>query len=147
MNEQANDLSNKESLPEANLRTETVRNTYKAKEQREIERIRRKDTGEEEGEEPLQKLRRLDRQTTDKSSALSLAVGIIGALIFGVGMCCTMVWQGMWFIPGIFIGLAGIAVAACAYPVYKAVLKAERKRVAPKVLRICEELEGKKPQA
>ena len=79
--------------------------------------------------------------------ALSLAVGVIGALILGVGMCCTMVWQGVWFIPGIFIGLAGIAVAACAYPVYKAVLRAERKRVAPQVLRICEELEGKKPQA
>ncbi len=147
MNEQANDQTCKKNPPEAAVRTETFRYTYKAKEQREIERIRRNYMDEEEGEEPLQKLRRLDRKTTDKSSALSLAVGVIGALIFGVGMCCTMVWQGVWFIPGILIGLAGLAVAACAYPVYKAVLKAERKRVAPEILRICEELEGKNPQA
>ncbi len=47
-------------------------------------------------------------------SILSAAVGIAGALLLGLGMCFCMVWGKM--VPGIVIGIAGIAVLLCLIP-------------------------------
>lgn len=44
-------------------------------------------------------------------------LGIVGALILGVGMCLTMVWSNM--ILGIVIGLAGIVLLLCLIPLTK----------------------------
>lgn len=111
--------------------------TYSAKEQEEVNRIRKKYVAEDN---KLEQLRRLDAGVTEKATAVSIIVGVIGALVLGVGMCCAMVWQGMWFIPGIVIGLAGMAVVAMAYPIYQKVLKKERKKIAPEIIRLTDEL-------
>lgn len=44
-------------------------------------------------------------------------IGIVGALLFGIGMCLTMVWSHM--IIGILIGIAGIIVLLCLIPFVK----------------------------
>lgn len=44
-------------------------------------------------------------------------IGIIGALLLGVGMCLTMVWSHM--VIGIAIGLIGIVVLLCLIPFIK----------------------------
>ena len=44
-------------------------------------------------------------------------LGIIGALLLGVGMCLTMVWSNM--ILGIVIGIVGIVVLLCVIPLTK----------------------------
>lgn len=44
-------------------------------------------------------------------------LGIVGAIVFGVGMCFTMVWGKM--IVGIIIGLVGIVLLLCLIPVCK----------------------------
>ena len=44
-------------------------------------------------------------------------IGIIGALLLGVGMCLTMVWSNM--VLGIVIGIAGIVVLMCLIPFIK----------------------------
>lgn len=44
-------------------------------------------------------------------------IGIIGALLLGVGMCLTMVWSHM--VIGIVIGLIGIVVLLCLIPFIK----------------------------
>lgn len=41
-------------------------------------------------------------------------IGIIGALLLGVGMCLTMVWSHM--IAGIAVGIVGIVVILCLIP-------------------------------
>lgn len=111
--------------------------TYSAKEQEEINRIRKKYLATED---KMEQLRKLDAGVTEKATAVSIIVGVIGALIMGVGMCCTIVWQGIWFIPGIIIGLIGMAVLALAYPIYQKVLKKEREKIAPEVIRLTDEL-------
>ncbi len=45
-------------------------------------------------------------------------LGIVGALVLGVGMCMTMVWQNL-MIPGIVIGIIGIVLLLCLIPLCK----------------------------
>lgn len=47
----------------------------------------------------------------------AVLIGIIGALLLGVGMCLTMVWSHM--VMGIVIGLVGIVVLLCLIPFVK----------------------------
>ena len=44
-------------------------------------------------------------------------IGIVGALLLGVGMCLTMVWSNM--VVGIIIGIVGIVVLLCLIPFIK----------------------------
>ena len=44
-------------------------------------------------------------------------IGIVGALLFGVGMCLTMVWSNM--VVGIIVGIVGIIVLLCLIPFIK----------------------------
>lgn len=44
-----------------------------------------------------------------------IALGIVGALTLGVGMCMTMVWEGM-MIWGIIVGIIGIILLLCLIP-------------------------------
>lgn len=112
--------------------------TYSSAQQQEIRNIRKKYLPPEE--DKMAQLRRLDQSVAQKGTAASLIVGILGALLLGIGMCCCMVWAGNWFIPGIIIGLAGIALVCCAWPLYVRVTEKERKRIAPEILRLTDEL-------
>lgn len=112
--------------------------TYSARQQEEIRNIRKKYVAPEE--DKMDQLRRLDRSAAMKGSTVSLIVGILGTLLMGIGMCCTMVWAGEWFVPGIVIGVAGIALICCAYPLYVRVTEKERRKIASEVLRLTDEL-------
>ena len=112
--------------------------TYSAEEQQELKRIREKYLPKEENK--MEQLRSLDSKATGKATMIAIIIGVIGTLLLGVGMCCTMVWQGKWFVPGILVGIIGIGIVAIAYPVYNKTLKTEREKIAPEVLRLTEEL-------
>lgn len=114
------------------------RYTYSAKEQEELIRIRQKYAPPEE--DKMEQIRRLDRSVNEKGTVISIILGVLGTLILGLGMSCALVWQGMLFLPGIFIGLAGIGILASAYPVYNHVTRKERERIAPEILRLTDEL-------
>lgn len=47
----------------------------------------------------------------------AVLIGIVGALLLGVGMCLTMVWSNM--IVGIIVGVLGIVVLLCLIPFAK----------------------------
>jgi uncharacterized membrane protein YeaQ/YmgE (transglycosylase-associated protein family) len=44
-------------------------------------------------------------------------LGVVGAIVLGVGMCMTMIWNMM--IPGIIVGIVGIVLLLCLIPVIK----------------------------
>ena len=112
--------------------------TYSAEEQQELKRIREKYLPKEENK--MEQLRSLDSKATGKATMIAIIIGVIGTLLLGVGMCCTLVWQGRWFVPGILVGIIGIGIVAIAYPVYNKTLKTEREKIAPEVLKLTEEL-------
>lgn len=118
--------------------SESFRYTYSAKEQEEIKKIREKYIPKEENK--MEQLRHLDQEVTRKGTSYSILIGIIGSLLLGLGMSCTLVWQGIWFIPGIIIGVIGMAIVAVAYPVYNIVTKREREKIAPEIIRLTDEL-------
>ncbi|HIY28703.1 MAG TPA: hypothetical protein H9679_06675 [Firmicutes bacterium] len=117
---------------------QTFHYTYSARQQEEIQSIRKKYLPKEE--DKMEQLRRLDQGTTKKGRILSITLGVIGCLLLGVGMCCTMVWMEQLFIPGIIIGLIGIGAVIAAYPLYTRVTRKEREKVAPQILQLTEEL-------
>jgi len=112
--------------------------TYSAKQQEEIKSIRNKYIAPEEDKMSL--LRKLDNQVTRKATMNAIIIGVVGALLLGVGMSCVMVWAGGWFFPGIIVGVIGIAFVSLAYPLYNRILKQEREKAAPEILRLTEEL-------
>lgn len=117
---------------------EGFRYTYSAKEQMEIKNIRQKYMPREM--DKMEQLRKLDQSATQKGMTVSLVVGIIGALVLGIGMCCTMVWADVWFIPGIVVGIIGIVMVSLAYPLYNHITQKERERIAPEIIRLTDEL-------
>lgn len=48
----------------------------------------------------------------------TVALGIVGALVLGVGMCMSMVWQGL-LVPGIVVGVIGLVLLLCLIPLCK----------------------------
>lgn len=95
---------------------ETFYYNYSARQQTEVQKIR--DKYIEKEEDKLTKLRRLDQQATRPGLIVSLLLGVVSTLVFGLGMCCTMVWTADWFVPGIIIGVIGMIGMALSYPVY-----------------------------
>lgn len=111
--------------------------TYSAKRQREIEIIRNKYLPKED---KMETLRNLDRGAERPGMAAALALGILGSLMLGLGMCCTMVWKGTLFALGIVVGLIGIAILSGTYPIYKKVTKKQREKIADRILALSKEL-------
>ena len=55
-------------------------------------------------------------------------------------MSLCLLKSGMAFALGILIGVIGMAVLGMAYPLYQRILKKEREKAAPEILRLTEEL-------
>ncbi len=116
---------------------ETFLYTYSAKEQEEIKKIREKYVPRKA--DKMEQLRRLDESVTRKGTVIALVTGIVGALVLGIGMCCCLVWTEL-FAVGIVVGIVGIAAVSAAYPLYNLVIKKEREKIAPEIIRLTDEL-------
>ena len=93
----------------------------------------------------MEQLRRLDRGASQKAQAGAIALGVIGTLVLGTGMslCMTKLsgfLGGTAMFIGIPVGIVGIILIALAYPLYNHILKKERKRIAPEIIRLSGEL-------
>ena len=117
--------------------------TYSAQQQKEVEEIRKKYLPREE--DKMEQLRKLHAMPTQKAQAASLVVGVIGALILGTGMsvCLTNLGAALGslaMVIGILVGVVGMVLVALAYPLYNRVLKKNRDKIAPEILRLSDEL-------
>ena len=117
--------------------------TYSAQQRQEVEAIRKKYLPKEE--DKMEQLRRLHAIPTKKAQAAALSAGVTGALLLGTGMSLCMTELGaalgnLAMTVGIAVGIAGIALAALAYPLYSRTLKKEREKIAPEILRLTDEL-------
>ena len=121
---------------------------YSVKEQAELKRIRDKYTAPTEAEDKMARLRRLDASVTNTAQAVALVFGVIGTLILGFGMSLIMtelseslgISVDAATVIGIIVGIFGGALASLAYPIYNAIVKAKRKKLAPEIIRLADEL-------
>ena len=111
--------------------------TYSAKQNREIEQIRKKYLPPEENR--LEQLHRLDKRAERPGTVAAIVMGSVSTLLLGIGMVLTMVYT-RYFAAGIVIGLIGIAGVSLSYPVYQSITQKERRKLAPEILRLSDEL-------
>ena len=122
--------------------------TYSAKEQAELKRIRDKYTAPTECEDKMARLLRLDASVSNTALSVALVFGIIGTLVLGFGMSLVMtdiyamlqISRATASILGVAVGCFGGALAALAYPIYKSIVKRMKKKLAPEIIRIADEL-------
>lgn len=121
---------------------------YSAKEQAEIKNIREKYRPQTEEEDKMVRLRRLDASVTQTAEAVSLVFGIVGTLILGFGMSLVMSDLAAKMnldaiaamVIGITTGIIGGILAGFAYPVYNYIVREKRKKIAPEIIRLTDEL-------
>lgn len=113
--------------------------TYSAPEQEEIRAIREKYQPRPVRETKMDQLRRLDAGVAQKGALASITLGVISVLVMGTGMSMCLVFTD-YFIPGVVVGVLGLAGVCMAYPVYTRVTRKERERIAPEILRLTDEL-------
>lgn len=114
--------------------------TYSAPMQEEIKKIKEKYLPKEEQVNKLDQIRELDRKVEQPGSIIGLVLGIVGTLLFGLGMTCTMVWTS-YFVVGIILGIVGMIVLGMAYPMYRKVTEQQKEKLGPEILKLIEELE------
>ena len=122
--------------------------TYSAKEQEELKKIREKYTPTADVEDKMARLRMLDASVTKTAKTVALVFGIIGVLILGMGMSLIMTefakilgpYENFSMIIGICIGAVGGILVSIAYPIYNAIVKSKRKKLAPEIIRLADEL-------
>jgi len=117
--------------------------TYSAAQQQEIENIRKKYLPR--AEDKMEQLRKLHNSATQKAQTSAIALGVIGSLILGTGMSLVLTELGALagdfaMAIGVVVCLIGMILVAAAYPVYNRVLRKERQRIAPEILRLTDEL-------
>ena len=120
--------------------------TYSAKEQEELKKIREKYAHRKESK--IERLRRLDRSVTKKATAVAIVIGVLGTLLLGLGMSLVMTefssvlgqYEDMAMFIGMIVGAFGIASISVAFPVYNLVVTVEKKKIAPEIIRLTDEL-------
>lgn len=111
---------------------------YSAAENKEVEEIRKKYMPQ--GENKMDELKRLDNRVQTAGMTISLSIGIIGCLVFGLGMCLGMKVLGDSLILGVVVGIIGMAIMIPAYPVYRHIHRKTKAELTPRILELADEL-------
>lgn len=107
-------------------------------ERKEIDSIRKQYLPQEKVESKLERLRRLDAMVRNSAVIVSLVLGIVGCLCFGLGLTLVLEWsQTLW---GVILAAIGCVPMGFAYPAYAFVLKRNKKKYGAEILRLSEEI-------
>lgn len=111
---------------------------YSATQNKEIENIRKKYLPKDESK--MEVLRKLDQRAQSAGMIEGLSVGVLGCLIFGIGMCFGLdVFGGADWL-SVFFGTLGMAVMLPAYPIYRHISRKTREKLTPEILRLSDEI-------
>lgn len=113
-----------------------------AEERREIEDIRKKYLPPKDASGTPERLRALDKKARTPALAAGITLGVAGTLILGLGMSMALEWN--MIVPGAVVGVAGIALAAIAYPAWKFLFGRGKKKYGKEILDLSEQLLGKR---
>jgi hypothetical protein len=94
----------------------------------------------------LDALRALDAKVKRPPTVFGYVFGSISAIIMGAGMSLVMTDIGdviglaSAMVPGIAIGVAGLAMALLTYPIYKGILNSRKRKYGGEILRLSDKI-------
>ena len=92
-------------------------------------------------------LRKLDARAKRPANIFTYTLGIVSALVMGIGMCLCMNVIGSgttgMFVLGIVIGLLGMAGMGFNYPLYKKILADSKRKYAGDIIKLAREISEK----
>ena len=97
----------------------------------------------------LDALRELDAKVKRPANVFAYIFGSISAIIMGAGMSLVMTDIGATIglsspmIPGIVVGILGMAMALINYPMYKTILSKRKKKYASEILALSDKIMNK----
>ena len=109
-----------------------------------VEKIRSQYTEAEHTE--LDELKALDAKVKKPARVFGFTWGSLGAIVMGAGMSLvmtdigTLLGMAETLIPGIAVGIAGLAMSCATYPIYKKILNSRRKKYASKIMELSERI-------
>ncbi len=118
---------------------------YSAKENEELQKIR--DRYLPRNESRLEELKRLDKEVQKAGTVEALSVGIVGLLVFGLGMCLAMkvIRAGtVFFFLGVVLGIIGALIMAAAYFVNRKIHAKTKEKYTKRILELTDELAVRK---
>ena len=96
----------------------------------------------------LDALKALDAKVKKPANVFAYVYGSLSAIVMGAGMSLVMTDIGAMIglasamVPGIAIGVVGLAMALSTYPIYKKILNSRKKKYAPEILALSEKIMG-----
>ena len=109
-----------------------------------VQKIRTQYTEKEHTQ--LDALKELDARVKRPANAFAYIFGTISAIIMGCGMSLVMTDIGAQLgmtetmVPGIAIGVVGLALAIVNYPLHDAILNSRKKKYADKIIALSDKL-------
>ncbi len=114
--------------------------TYSATNDKELQKIKDKYRSKTTTESKMQQLEALDKSVSKNATIVALAIGIMGTLIFGVGITCVTALP-QYFIVGVVVGIIGMIIIGVTYPIYSKMVKTKGEALSPQILKLIEEIE------
>ena len=112
-----------------------------------VQKIRTQYTEKQHTE--LDALKALDTKVKRPVNVFAYTFGCVGAIVMGAGMSLVMTDIGSTIgmqetmVPGIAVGLVGMAMALVNYPIHKSVLNARKKKYADEILKLSDKIMNK----
>ena len=94
----------------------------------------------------LNALKALDAKVKRPANVFAYTYGGISAIIMGAGMSLVMTEIGAilglasGLVPGIAVGLVGLAMSCTTYPIYKKILASRKKKYAHQIMELSERI-------
>ena len=94
----------------------------------------------------LDELKELDAKVKRPANVFAYTYGSVSAIVMGSGMSLVMTEIGTIIgisnamLPGVVIGVVGMAMALSTYPIYKKILAARKKKFAPEILALSDKI-------
>ena len=109
-----------------------------------VQKIRTQYTEKQHTE--LDALKELDAKVKRPANVFAYTYGSVSAIVMGSGMSLVMTEIGTIIgisnamLPGVVIGVVGMAMALSTYPIYKKILAARKKKFAPEILALSDKI-------
>jgi hypothetical protein len=89
-------------------------------------------------ENKIERLKALNARVKNTANVFGLVLGVVGILVFGLGLTMILEWS-LWLY-GVIVMIAGAIPTSLAYPVYRFALRRNKNKYGDEIVKLCEEV-------